>query len=60
MTQTQRSESETTDDAEPTVFTYYLPAMATLSSEPGRVERVLKTVFRRRDPLSVLIRGQGR
>lgn len=60
MTQTQRLESETTDDAELTDLKYYLPAMATLSSEPGRVERVLKSVFRRRDPLSVLIRGQGR
>ena len=32
-------------------FVNYMPGMPTLSSEPGRVERFLAKLFRRRGPL---------
>lgn len=35
---------------------YYLPAMASHSSEPGRVERILTTIFRRRGEVALLVR----
>lgn len=36
----------------------YMPGMPTLSSEPGRVERFIKTLFRRRGPLRPVARNR--
>lgn len=44
-----------TDDVE-SEPEYYLPATARLSDEPGPIERVLKTVFRRRGEEPILVR----
>jgi hypothetical protein len=35
----------------------YMPGMPTLSSEPGRFERALARLFRRRGPLRPVVRG---
>ncbi len=53
------------DDADRTVPTEqpelenYLPAMFWPSNEPGRVERFLKRLFRRRGGLRVVVRQRG-
>lgn len=50
---------DTTDDRTDDVESepeYYLPATARLSDEPGPIERVLKTVFRRRGEEPILVR----
>jgi len=39
------------DESRDDEFVNYMPSMPTLSSEPGRVERFLANLFRRRGPL---------
>jgi hypothetical protein len=39
------------DESREDEFVNYMPGMPTLSSEPGRVERFLARLFRRRGPL---------
>jgi hypothetical protein len=48
---------ETTEQSE---FEYYLPGMPSLSAAPGRVERFVTTLFRRRGPVYVRVRRQSR
>lgn len=56
MGDTQTDRADQTRDAEQHDAGYYLPATARTSSEPGRVERILKTIFRRRGEKPVLVR----
>lgn len=46
----EQKQDSTQDD-----FVNYLPGMPKLSDEPGTVERFLKTVFRRRGGLKVIV-----
>jgi hypothetical protein len=48
MAVTKINRADQTGDVKQPDGEYYLPATVEHSSEPGRVERVLKTVFRRR------------
>jgi len=59
MAVTRESTTERTDDDHPD-FAQYLPATAGLSAEPGPVERVLTTVFRRRGAVPLFVRRRGR
>ncbi|WP_166377348.1 hypothetical protein [Halorubrum sp. BOL3-1] len=45
------------DDAEDK-FVNYMPGMPKLSNEPGRIERFLTRLFRRRGPLRATLRGR--
>lgn len=56
MGATQPRRDDETGDVEPSTADYYLPGSAGQSSEPGRVERVLKTIFRRRGEVPQIVR----
>jgi len=45
-----------TDDDTPEQPDYYLPGMPTPSTEPGRVERFVRRLFRRRGGLRPVLR----
>lgn len=49
----KRRENQAEDD-----FVNYMPGMPKVSSEPGRVERFLTRLFRRRGPLRAVYRGR--
>lgn len=59
MKRTQNGNAEPPSDERPDIGTY-LPAMPRLSSEPGRVERFLTNLFRRRGGLRVVLRNERR
>ena len=46
---------ESDDESREDEFVNYMPGMPTLSSEPGRVERFLAELFRRRGPLRPVV-----
>lgn len=50
--------SERQDDDTEDKFVNYMPGMPRLSSEPGRVERFLTRLFRRRGPLRPVYRDR--
>lgn len=50
----KRRENRTEDD-----FVNYMPGMPKLSSEPGRVERFVTRLFRRRGPLRAVFRDRN-
>ena len=50
--------ADRTDDESQAELVNYLPGMPTLSREPGRFERALATLFRRRGPLRPAARGR--
>lgn len=56
MEVTEIDGADRTDEVEQHELEYYLPATAQLSPEPRRVERVLKTVFRRRGGAPLFVR----
>ncbi len=49
------TQSESRDDAAQETLVNYMPGMPTLSNEPGRIERFLATLFRRRGPLRPVV-----
>lgn len=52
--------ADQTDDVEQREYEHYLPAAAGLSTEPGPVERILKTIFRRRGDVRTVVRRRDR
>jgi len=52
----QRSQSRNSD-VEQADLAYYLPGTPTVSSKPGRVERFVRKLFRRRGTLRPVVRN---
>ncbi|MDS0476198.1 hypothetical protein [Natrinema sp. 1APR25-10V2] len=53
----KRAAEQRTDDGQ-SYPEFYMPAMPRPSSEPGRVERALRTLFRRRGGYRVVVRNE--
>lgn len=53
------SQTESRDDAAQEPLVNYMPGMPTLSAEPGRVERFLTRLFRRRGALRPVVRDRS-
>jgi hypothetical protein len=49
-------DADRTEDESQVELVNYLPGMPTLSREPGRFERALAALFRRRGPLRPVVR----
>jgi len=50
--------ADRTEDESQAELVNYLPGMPVLSREPGRFERALAILFRRRGPLRPVVRGR--
>lgn len=50
--------ADPTEDESQAELVNYLPGMPALSREPGRFERALAALFRRRGPLRPVARGR--
>ena len=48
------------ETAEQSEFEYYIPGMPAVSATPGRVERFVTKLLRRRGPVHVRVRRQSR
>lgn len=53
------TQSESRDDTAEETLVNYMPGMPTLSAEPGRIERFLTTLFRRRGALRPVARDRS-
>jgi len=51
---------ERDETAEQSEFEYYIPGMPSVSATPGRVERFVTKLLRRRGPVHVRVRRQSR
>lgn len=56
--QQSTTDSVKRDADEQTAFNNYLPGMPAVSEEPGRIERLLKRVFRRRGAFGLRVRRE--
>ena len=50
--------ADSAEDESQAELVNYLPGMPALSREPGRFERALAALFRRRGPLRPVVRGR--
>ena len=50
--------ADRTEDESQAELVNYLPGMPVLSTEPGRLERALAALFRRRGSLRPVVRGR--
>lgn len=55
-----RTENNDATTEEQRAAEYYLPATAGLSSEPGPIERLVKSVFQRRGDFPALVSRRNR